>query len=59
MSKTARILELVRILRAKGYMSKQQILERFEVAEPTFKRDLSFLRDEYGAHVKYDAQDKV
>lgn len=59
MSKTARILELVRILRAKGYMSKQQILERFEVAEPTFKRDLAFLRDEYGAQVKYDPQEKV
>jgi proteasome accessory factor C len=59
MSKTARILELVRILRAKGFMSKQQILDRFEVTEPTFKRDLAFLRDEYGAQVKYDPQEKV
>jgi predicted DNA-binding transcriptional regulator YafY len=59
MSKTARIFELVRILRAKGFMSKQQILDRFEVTEPTFKRDLAFLRDEYGAQVKYDPQEKV
>jgi predicted DNA-binding transcriptional regulator YafY len=59
MSKLARILELVRILRAKGFMSKQQILDRFEIAEPTFKRDLAFLRDEYGAQVQYDPQDNV
>lgn len=59
MSKLGRILELVRILRAKGFMSKQQILDRFEIAAPTFKRDLAFLRDEYGAQVQYDPQDNV
>ena len=59
MSKTDRIFELNRLLRLKGFMSKQQIMEKFEIAEATFKRDLEMLRDRFGANIKYDTQDNV
>lgn len=59
MSKTDRIFEINRILRLKGSMSKQQIMEKFEISEPTFKRDLEMLRDRFGAEICYDTQDKV
>lgn len=59
MSKTERIIALANTLRQRGSMTKQQILERFEISEPTFKRDLEFLRDRHGADIVYDAADKV
>lgn len=59
MSKTDRIFELNRLLRLKGSMTKQQVMEKFEIAEATFKRDLELLRDRFGADIQYDAQDKV
>ncbi len=59
MSKTERIIELANLLRKRGCMSKSEILEKFEISEPTFKRDLEFLRDRYGANIVYDASDKM
>ena len=59
MSKTDRIFELNRLLRLKGSMTKQQVMEKFEIAEATFKRDLELLRDRFGADIQYDSQDKV
>ena len=59
MSKTDRIFELNRMFRLKGSMSKKQIMEKFEIAPATFKRDIEMLRDRFGAEIKYDTQDKV
>ena len=59
MSKTDRIFELNRLLRLKGSMTKQHIMEKFEIAEATFKRDIELLRDRFGTDIQYDTQDKV
>ena len=40
-------------------MTKQHIMEKFEIAEATFKRDIELLRDRFGADIQYDTQDKV
>ncbi|MEY4014409.1 MAG: hypothetical protein RLZZ290_1273 [Pseudomonadota bacterium] len=59
MSKTERIIAMANLLRQRGVMTKTQILERFEISEPTFKRDLEFLRDRYGADIVYDSSERV
>jgi predicted DNA-binding transcriptional regulator YafY len=58
-SKTERIFRMAQLLRDKGALSKEKILDAFEISEPTFKRDLEFLRSRYGADVQYDNQDKL
>jgi len=59
MSKTERIIAMANLLRQRGVMTKTQILEKFEISEPTFKRDLEFLRDRYGADIVYDSTERV
>ncbi|MBM3377717.1 MAG: WYL domain-containing protein [Betaproteobacteria bacterium] len=59
MSKTDRVLKMIALLKERGKLTKKQLLAKFEVAEPTFKRDISFLRDEYGAEIRYDPTEKV
>ncbi|MGA1695204.1 MAG: helix-turn-helix transcriptional regulator [Burkholderiaceae bacterium] len=59
MSKTDRVLKIIALLKARGQVSKKEMLAKFEVAEPTFKRDIAFLRDEYGAEIRFDPSEKV
>lgn len=59
MSKTDRVLKMIALLKERGELTKNQLLAKFEVTEPTFKRDISFLRDEYGAEIRYDPREKV
>ena len=59
MSKTDRVLKMIALLKERGELTKNQLLAKFEITEPTFKRDISFLRDEYGAEIRYDPSDKV
>lgn len=59
MSKNERIYLMTRILRERGKLIKSDILKRFEISEPTFKRDLAFIRDRLGAEIYYDAAERA
>jgi predicted DNA-binding transcriptional regulator YafY len=54
-AQTERILKIQQMLRARGVVSKQTFLEKFEISDAAFKRDLAFLRDRFQIPIKYDA----
>lgn len=59
MSKNERLHLMTRMLRERGKLYKGDILKRFEISEPTFKRDLAFIRDRLGAEIFYDAAERA
>ena len=51
MSKTDCVLKMIALLKERGQLTKRDLLDRFEITEPSFKRDIAFLRDECGAQI--------
>ncbi|WP_213957576.1 WYL domain-containing protein [Variovorax sp. dw_954] len=54
MSKTARVYKIELLIRNRGHVSFQTLLEELEVSPATLKRDLEYLRDQLGAPIEYD-----
>lgn len=54
MSKTARIYKIEMLIRNRGHVSFQALLDELEVSPATLKRDLDYLRDQLGAPIEYD-----
>jgi predicted DNA-binding transcriptional regulator YafY len=53
---TARLYRIEALIRARGHVSLQELLDDLEVSPATLKRDLEFLRSRMGAPIEYDAQ---
>ena len=54
MSKTERVYKIEALIRNRGHVSFQTLLEELEVSRATLKRDLEYLRDRLGAPIEYD-----
>jgi predicted DNA-binding transcriptional regulator YafY len=52
---TARLYRIESLIRARGCVSRRELLDELEVSPATFKRDLEYLRDRLGAPIEYDA----
>ncbi len=55
MSKTARLYKIEAMIRQRGHVSFQVMLDELEVSRATLKRDLEYLRSRLGAPIEYDA----
>ena len=51
---TARLYRIEALIRARGYINFQTLLDELEVSPATLKRDLEFLRSRMGAPIEYD-----
>lgn len=54
MSKTARVYKIELLIRNRGHVSFQTMLDELEVSPATLKRDLDYLKDRLGAPIVYD-----
>jgi len=54
MSKTSRVYRIEMLIRTRGHVSFQALLDELEVSPATLKRDLDYLRDQLGAPIEYD-----
>jgi predicted DNA-binding transcriptional regulator YafY len=54
MSQTARVYKIELLIRNRGHVSFQDLLDELEVSPATLKRDLAYLRDRLGAPIEYD-----
>ncbi|MCE2660516.1 MAG: WYL domain-containing protein [Rubrivivax sp.] len=54
MTKTARVYKIEMLIRNRGHVSFQALLETLEVSPATLKRDLDYLKDQLGAPIVYD-----
>jgi len=54
MTKTARVYKIEMLIRNRGHVSFQTLLDELEVSPATLKRDLEYLRDQLGAPIEYD-----
>jgi predicted DNA-binding transcriptional regulator YafY len=54
MTKTARVYKIEMLIRNRGLVSFQTLLDELEVSRATLKRDLEYLRDQLGAPIEYD-----
>jgi predicted DNA-binding transcriptional regulator YafY len=54
MTKTARVYKIEMLIRNRGTVSFQTLLDELEVSPATLKRDLDYLRDQFGAPIEYD-----
>ena len=54
MTKTARVYKIEMLIRNRGHVSFQALLDELEVSPATLKRDLDYLRDRLGARIVYD-----
>jgi predicted DNA-binding transcriptional regulator YafY len=54
MSKTARVYKIEMLIRNRGHVSFQALLDELEVSPATLKRDLDYLKDQLGAPILYD-----
>ncbi len=54
MAKTDRVYKIELLIRSRGQLSFQQLLDELEVSPATLKRDLEYLRDRLGAPIEYD-----
>jgi predicted DNA-binding transcriptional regulator YafY len=54
MTKTARVYKIEMLIRNRGHVSFQTLLDELEVSPATLKRDLDYLRDQLGAPIEYD-----
>ena len=55
MANTARLYRIEALIRARGTISLQALLDELEVSRATLKRDLEYLRSRLGAPIEYDA----
>jgi len=56
MANTERLYKIERLIRARGVVSFQALLEELEVSRATLKRDLEYLRSRLGAPIDYDRE---
>ena len=54
MSQTDRVYKIEMLIRQRGHLSFQALVDELEVSRATLKRDLEFLRDRMGAPIVYD-----
>ena len=54
MTKTARVYKIEMLIRNRGHVSFQKLLDELEVSPATLKRDLDYLKDQLGAPIEYD-----
>lgn len=54
MPKTDRVYKIEMLIRVRGQVSFQALLDELEVSPATLKRDLEYLRDRLGAPIEYD-----
>ncbi|MBP6505856.1 MAG: WYL domain-containing protein [Rhodoferax sp.] len=54
MTKTARVYNIEMLIRNRGHVSFQALLDELEVSPATLKRDLDYLKDQLGAPIEYD-----
>lgn len=54
MTKTARVYKIEMLIRNRGHVSFQTLLDELEVSPATLKRDLDYLKDRLGAPIVYD-----
>jgi predicted DNA-binding transcriptional regulator YafY len=54
MTKTARVYKIELLIRSRGCVSFQTLLDELEVSRATLKRDLAYLKDQLGAPIEYD-----
>jgi len=54
MSQTDRVYRIERLIRQRGQVSFQQLIDELEVSRATLKRDLDYLRSRLGAPIVYD-----
>lgn len=54
MTKTARVYRIEMLIRNRGHVSFQTLLDELEVSPATLKRDLEYLKDQLGAPIEYD-----
>ena len=54
MTKTARLYKIEMLIRNRGHVSFQALLDELEVSPATLKRDLEYLKDQLGAPIEYD-----
>lgn len=55
MTKTARLYRIEMLIRSRGHVSFQTLLDELEEVSPaTLKRDLDYLKDQLGAPIEYD-----
>jgi predicted DNA-binding transcriptional regulator YafY len=59
MSRDERIHKMMMKLRERGGFSRDSMIEELEISQPTFKRDLEYLRSRLGAEIEYDPTDKL
>ena len=51
---TARLYRIETLIRARGHVSFQGLLDELEISRATLKRDLEYLRSRLGAPIEYD-----
>ena len=56
MDRTERFHLMDRLLSQQPVVTKRQFLDRLEVSPATFKRDLDYLRDRFGAPIERDRE---
>ncbi len=56
MERLERLYKIDQLLRARRVVSRQQFLAELEVSPATFKRDLEYLRDRFGAPLIWDRE---
>ena len=54
MTKTARVYKIETLIRNRGHVSFQTLLDELEISPATLKRDLDYLKDRLGAPILYD-----
>lgn len=54
MTKTARVYKIEMLIRNRGHVSFQALLDELEISAATLKRDLDYLKDRLGAPIVYD-----
>ena len=54
MTKTARVYKIEMLIRNRGHVSFQALLDELEVSPATLMRDLDYLKDQLGAPIVYD-----
>ena len=57
MDRTERFYKIEMLLRTRGCVSFQALLDALEVSRPTLRRDLAYLRERLNAPIVYDAHD--
>lgn len=54
MGNTERLYRIESLIKSRGHVTLEEMIETLEVSRATLKRDLSYLRDRMGAPIEYD-----